>query len=103
MRGHMVEEERTEDDSRYTAQQHPKENAVVNLPARDLDRDDDQLDHGRKGERGATAISTGTWRKSISNGAVITPAPTPVRAITTAIKNPITNCSMGTLFYSGCT
>src|SRR6266700_1441663 len=37
-----------------------------------------------------TAISTGTCRKRINSGAVITPAPTPLSAITTAMQNPIT-------------
>src|ERR1700722_19962799 len=37
-----------------------------------------------------TATSTGRCRKRISIGAVITPAPTPVRAITTVITKPMT-------------
>src|SRR6266576_4901352 len=44
-----------------------------------------------------TAISTGTCRKRINSGAVITPAPTPLSAITTAMQNPITKSISVTL------
>src|SRR5258707_770018 len=44
-----------------------------------------------------TAISTGTCRKRISSGAVMTPAPTPLNAITTAMQNPMTKSIFDTL------
>src|SRR3981081_1566428 len=44
-----------------------------------------------------TAISTGTCRKRINRGAVMTPAPTPLSAITTAMQNPMTKSIFDTL------
>src|ERR1700688_4116723 len=44
-----------------------------------------------------TAISTGICRKRINSGAVITPAPTPLSAMTTAMQNPMTKSIFGTL------
>src|SRR5258708_12177852 len=44
-----------------------------------------------------TAISTGTCRKRINSGAVMTPAPTPLSAITMAMQNPMTKSIFSTL------
>ncbi len=51
--GDVLEEDGADDDAGKAAEEHEAEDAVVDLTARDLHGDDDELDDGGVGERGA--------------------------------------------------
>ena len=86
-----LEAEDAEYDSGHAGKQHDAKRAPDHLAPPDLHGNDNEFDRRGIDERGANRLGTGTCRNRISSGAVMVPAPTPVIAMSAAIRNPRTS------------